>query len=370
MGCCGPSTCFTCNDYPKSSDACMCGCGYLNGMWPLFTAQFFTFIGAVLSLATLGDCAFAEIDRQVTIDLIADSSDGTYNLSKDVRGVGFITFETIDGHCYWYGEGAFANTQLEAYWDVLGDQWMIGMGLTWFCAIFAWYYFLYTLSFCCSSQVKCCRYFNGFCLAVILVAAQSATFIAYNSKFCSENNCSFARTSWYSVGAVACYLISGISFFLSKDYPGEHNMNYFRKNGDEVEDITNAVVYHPDPEMTPTEYKEAKRISQQLGGEGAQPNPTMSVSAAEDDDNNNDYYNRDEDPEQQQHEEAEAVVVEATSVRSIHNSGTNIDDSGDNAALASTSQDTESAAAVDKPYYGDENDDSHADDELSFLQTK
>lgn len=261
-GCCGPSTCFTCNDKPKSKDACMCGCGYLNGMWTIFTAQFFTLIGAILSLATLGDCSFASIDT-VTFDL----SGGEGGLSKESRGVGFITFQTTDGHCYWYNENSSNGPnsyQLQAYWNMLGAEWETGMILTWVCAVFSWYFFLYTISFCCSAQIKCCRYLNGFCLSVVLVILQACTFIAYTSEFCDKYNCSFSRTAGYSIGAIACYIIAGIAFFLSSDYPG----TLYDDEDRDGQDFTNAVVYHEDPKLNPTEYAEARRISQQLGGTG------------------------------------------------------------------------------------------------------
>jgi len=294
MGCCGPSTCFTCHESPQQHDACMCGCGYFNGLWPILTAQFFTLVGAVLSLATLGDCAFATLDRTLILDWeeAAAGGGGTgTTTTEDIRGVGFITFERRDGQCYWYGEGSSLVdpiTQLERYWTVLGSQWQIGMGLTWFCAIFSWYFFLYTISYCCSSQVKCCRYLNGFCLSVVLVIAQGCTFLAYGSEFCYDYQCAFGRTAGYSVGAIVCYLISGIAFFFSKDYPGtQYTTN---KDGRAIEEVTNAGVdYHPDPELTSVEYKEAKRISQQLGGGGGEDNenyttiPSRSITEGHDD---------------------------------------------------------------------------------------
>ena len=87
--CCGPSTCFSCNESPTSKDACMCGCGYLNGMCAIFVAQFFTLLGAILSLATMIDCSFATTDQY------------TFNfkngLNIESQGVGFIYFEKSDG---------------------------------------------------------------------------------------------------------------------------------------------------------------------------------------------------------------------------------------------------------------------------------
>ena len=124
--------------------------------------------------------------------------------------------------------------------------------------------FFSTISFCCSAQIKCCRYLNGFCLSVVLVILQACTFIAYTSEFCDKYNCSFSRTAGYSIGAIACYIIAGIAFFLSSDYPG----TLYDDEDHDGQDFKNAVVYHEDPELNPTEYAEARRISQQLGGTG------------------------------------------------------------------------------------------------------
>jgi hypothetical protein len=116
-----------------------------------------------------------------------------------------------------------------------------------------------TISFCCSAQIKCCRYLNGFCLSVVLVTLQACTFIAYKSDFCDKYNCSFSRTAGYSIGAIVCYLIAGTAFFLSSDYPG----TLYDDEDDDGQDL-----HHEDTKLNPTEYAEARRISQQLGGTG------------------------------------------------------------------------------------------------------
>jgi hypothetical protein len=123
---------------------------------------------------------------------------------------------------------------------------------------------------------------NGICLSVVLVTLQACTFIAYKSDFCDKYNCSFSRTAGFSIGAIVCYLISGTAFFLSSDYPGTlyDDEDYAGQN------VTNPVVYHEDPTLTPKEYAEARRISQQLGGTGTGASvvsgeyiPTASLTA-------------------------------------------------------------------------------------------
>lgn len=57
-------------------------------------------------------------------------------------------------------------------------------------------------------------------LAGILTLCQACTFIVYAENFCQQNNCSFSRGSGIGLSAMVCYIIAGMGFFSSKDYPG------------------------------------------------------------------------------------------------------------------------------------------------------
>uniref|UniRef100_A0A7S4AL30 Transmembrane protein n=1 Tax=Pseudo-nitzschia australis TaxID=44445 RepID=A0A7S4AL30_9STRA len=215
MVCCGPSTCFTCKVQPISKDACMCGCAYLNGMGTMWTAQLFIFLGGLLSLATIANCSFVTVDDPISFDF-------KNGLQIEAKGMGFILFEKTDG----------------------------------------------SLSFCCSSQVKCCRYLNGILLTIILSTCQVCTFAVFGSSFCDRNGCSFSRGSGISIGAIVCYILAGIGFFLSRDYPGEGAKPVPGDDDDDeaAQNVTSDEVYPQNPELTPAEYAEAKQISARLGG--------------------------------------------------------------------------------------------------------
>ncbi len=93
-----------------------------------------------------------------------------------------------------------------------------------------------SMSFCCSSQVKQVRYLIGFIMAGIMFICQACTFIVYAENFCQKNNCSFSRGSGISLASMVCYLIAGLGFFNSKDYPGESILDKLeerKKNHDE-----------------------------------------------------------------------------------------------------------------------------------------
>lgn len=238
MGLCGPSTCFTCKDKPTSMDACMCGCAYLNGNGAIFLVQLFGLMGSLLSVGSMIDCSFATIDPK-TFDLGG-------GLEIEAMGVGFFFFQKADGHCYWYNEGGGETSkqnQFQTFLDLIGDE--NGRNafqiLTIFCAASSWLIFLYSITFCCSSQVKCIRYAIGFFMAGIVTIAQASTFIFYGRGFCQQNNCSFSRGSGTAIAAMACYVMAGMGLFFSSDYPGAKALE---DNYDEDE----VLVYEVGPE--------------------------------------------------------------------------------------------------------------------------
>lgn len=216
MGCCRPSACCTCEDYPNSLDACMCGCGYLNGSMAICSAQFFTLIGGLLSVASLIDCSFVSIDP-TTITLES-------GLEIDSIGAGFVFFQKESRECYWYNDTDII-TQLPIYWNTLGNAWVVAAGLTFACAALTWWFFLYSISFCCSSQVKQIRLLNGFVLAGVMTICQACAFIVYKMDFCQMHSCSISRGSGSSIGAMVCFVLAGIGYFCSSDYPGVQGLN-------------------------------------------------------------------------------------------------------------------------------------------------
>lgn len=191
------------------------GCFYLNGPVQVILAQFLTFAGAWFSFAALGDCAFAEIS--VAADLIP-------GVELRAQRVGFITFEGLNGQCYWYNQFTdiiSGEDQLTAYWNILGVEWQRVGVVGYVAAAFSWYFFWYTTSFCCSSQIRCCRFFNGFTMSVLITVLQGCTFLAFRTDFCDDFGCSFSRSAGWSVGAILCYFFAGLSFFAMSDYPGD-----------------------------------------------------------------------------------------------------------------------------------------------------
>lgn len=216
MGCCGPSECCTFQDFPNTTDTCMCGCGYLNGSLSICTAQFFTLLGALLSLASLIDCSFVSIDP-TTIVLEGE-------VEIDSIGMGFIFFQRDTGECYWYNDTDII-TQLPIYWNQLGKIWVTAAGLSFACTALTWWFFLYSISFCCSSQVRQIRLLNGFMLAGMMTMCEACAFIVYGMDFCQVHSCSFSRGSATSIGAIVCFIMAGNGYFCSSDYPGVQGLN-------------------------------------------------------------------------------------------------------------------------------------------------
>ena len=57
-----------------------------------------------------------------------------------------------------------------------------------------------------------------------MTIGQASTFIVYSEDFCRDFNCSFSRGSGTSLAAIACYIVAGMGFFFTKDYPGNEEL--------------------------------------------------------------------------------------------------------------------------------------------------
>lgn len=200
-------------DAPPRPDACMFGCGYLNGGCQVATAQFLLFAGTMFSVAALGDCSLVTVDPGISV---------TQSNVNDllVERIGLLTF-AVPGKstCYWYGDGNDPESQLQEYFNYLGDDWYI---LRIFAAVGASggaFFFLYALSMCCSSHVMALRAFVAFMLCIALTLFQCLIFLVFTSDLCSEHECTFSRSSGWNIGAALCYFASGVCFLLMSDYP-------------------------------------------------------------------------------------------------------------------------------------------------------
>eukprot|EP00537_Pseudo-nitzschia_pungens_P003197 CAMPEP_0172358458 /NCGR_PEP_ID=MMETSP1060-20121228/2772_1 /TAXON_ID=37318 /ORGANISM="Pseudo-nitzschia pungens, Strain cf. cingulata" /LENGTH=304 /DNA_ID=CAMNT_0013079683 /DNA_START=69 /DNA_END=983 /DNA_ORIENTATION=- len=209
MGCCSPKICCACKN---GKDACAFGFCYLNGVKSIFVAQFFTFLGALMSLGCLFDCSFATLSySELSLDIFFFQSPAR------ASSVGFLFYGSAEGYCDY---DAYMHKILN-YWKIMGESWYTAAFLMMFCVVVGWCIFLYSLLFCCTSQIKCCRYFHGSVMAFVLSVCQASSFLVYGSSVCHTSGCSFSRGSAVSLGAIFCYIIAGIGFFSSRDYPGE-----------------------------------------------------------------------------------------------------------------------------------------------------
>lgn len=196
----------------------MCGGSYLNGWFSVVLVQLLALSGLLFSIATLADCSFIELDERL---FFPEDMDKDLPLKvTQTQFVGFLTWKQLDGSCYWYTSGENWENQLDVFHDKLGSDWELPRLVTMISCCLSFVYCLYLLSFTCSSQVRGVRYFNAVFLCVVLTALQGVTFVAFASSFCDEYGCTFSRTAYLAVAAMACYFLSGICFCCTSDYPG------------------------------------------------------------------------------------------------------------------------------------------------------
>jgi len=196
----------------------MCGCAYLNGWAAVLGVQLFALIGMLFSVATLGDCSFMELNERLFFP--GDMDENLPLKATQTQYVGFLTWQMLDGSCYFYNSGSNPVSQLTEFREILGRDWELTRIVAMLSACLSFVYFCYLLSFTCSSQVRGVRYFNAVFLSVILTGLQGVTFLSFGSSFCEEYGCTFSRSAGFSVASMACFFLSGLCFCCATDYPG------------------------------------------------------------------------------------------------------------------------------------------------------
>jgi hypothetical protein len=208
------------------ADDCMCGCGYLNGPFQIMLGQLFLLCGCFFSLAAMGDCAFVETAIPVTVYTTIAGEGFTRSATR----LGFFMYENETGYCYYWTDGYFATVEEQIQYyinNVLGNGWFASINMASTAVCVAFLFFLYVTSYCCSAQIRPFRFTTGFFIGIVLVVFQGLTFLVYQSEWCDIYQCSFGRSAGFSVGAAVCFLLSGIMWCMTSDYPGEEGAAAF-----------------------------------------------------------------------------------------------------------------------------------------------
>lgn len=138
---------------------------------------------------------------------------------------GFLTFEdAFEGRCYWYDDGgATSQAQVKEYWEFLGHDFNLTRIFAMIGAAGGWLQFIYSITLCCSSQVRRLRYLQFFLVSIVLTIFQGATLLIFSSDFCAQYACTFGRSAGFSGAACACYFMAGSMYLTMSDYPGDDN---------------------------------------------------------------------------------------------------------------------------------------------------
>lgn len=232
---------------PTRPDECRCGLGANNGIAQVLLAQLFLFVGLCLSVATIGDCSLVILEEPIRVQL---------NSSAISDSIGMVSFRDMDtGRCfYWWQDYTVENLvdieinmdfgfvsdqetttktiegsgeQLVHHLlDVLGNDWFVPMGFFAAATGMALLFVVYSISYCCSTQVKACRFFTGVLVAVFLPLFQGlGTLLLFKSEWCDIQGCSLGRSTIFSIVAAILFLLSGVFFFIMENWPGQKELD-------------------------------------------------------------------------------------------------------------------------------------------------
>lgn len=184
-------------------------------------------------MSVLGDCSLVEVAEPIQV-----RQDG-----EMATRLGLASYMEMDsGRCYYwtddilYPQSNNATTgslpiilepdqQLEYYvQDVLGSQWYPSIALSVTAVLISFLWFLYVTSYCCSTQVRGVRIFNGFMVALVFVAVQGLTFVFLGTEWCDTNQCQVGRTAGFAYASCVAFFLSGAAFIFMSNYPGEASL--------------------------------------------------------------------------------------------------------------------------------------------------
>ena len=214
------------------------GCACLNGPIPIVTAQVLVFIGWIFTLIALADCNFVQVPggalSESLVKLLPNIVDGlSQSADLPLLGVGFYSFEKANNRCYWYTNKNVDNESiLKTYInDILDESWSMGRAVGSTTPALSFILWLYMLSYSCSAQPRPFRYATGIALSVVLVILQGLTLTVHGSSWCDEHGCQFARASGFSAGAMVCFFLAGICFFLTRNHVNETMRGAYYSDG-------------------------------------------------------------------------------------------------------------------------------------------
>jgi len=247
--CCGPpkKCCHVKYSEPTKPDECRCGLGANNGIAQVLIAQLFLFVGLWLSVATIADCGLVILEEPIRVQL---------NSSAVSDSIGMLSFRDMEtDRCfYWWQEYTIENLlQIEVNMDlgfvsdkvtdtktiegggeqlayhllvVLGHDWFVPMGFFAAATGLALFFVVYSVSYCCSTQVKACRIFAGVIVVFFLPLFQGlGTLLVFQSEWCDIQGCSLGRTTICSIVAAVFFFLSGIFFFIMENWPGQKELD-------------------------------------------------------------------------------------------------------------------------------------------------
>ena len=207
----------------------------LNGVFQVLCSQFLLFTGIWFSAATLGDCALVQVSEPVVVreDGATASHLGFASYRDETNGLCYYWTTSIPSN-YPNGQPIYGYDQIRYYLEeVLGSNWYTGHACCGAAFVLSLLAFLYSISYCCSTQVRGVRSFAGLYIGVILTLLQAlGTYQIYRSSWCGNDEdeeddgygCTMSRSTIFSIIASGCFFLSGFFFLIMTDYPGRKKL--------------------------------------------------------------------------------------------------------------------------------------------------
>jgi hypothetical protein len=212
-------------------------CSYPNNVWAILPVQICVLLALGSTMSSFFSCQFVTIPQEA-VDLDRFSIDVIYNGTrpelivnnkKTTRGLGFVSWENINGECTFRSivdnpstKNDDAGMVEDLYWALIGSDWQRPRNImytTMFLGSFIMVWVVYILS--CISNRHRYRVLLAFVLAVVLPLLQSLALTVLRTELCMEHDCTLGESGHIAIIAVVFYFIAGVLlFFGTTNFPG------------------------------------------------------------------------------------------------------------------------------------------------------
>lgn len=211
-------------------DQCGCRifCSYPNNVYTIILAQLLTLVSFSFPAKVIDPDSWKYLNL---MNKTISEEELTPNATE--RGLGFFTWEYLDGSCASGGQGTYTNSTFNGtyeltFFDVVSTDWKAPRVMAIISFILSVIILIWTFSLACVATKRQYRAVLSFLLILVQPLFQSLTFLVFRTDFCETNDCQLGGSGERMIAAILLSVVAGILLCVgTTNFPGNP---YTKKN--------------------------------------------------------------------------------------------------------------------------------------------